>query len=309
MDDRAEGPEDGTPDGAEEGLRERVEEKYDFEEFGPEDMAEMSAEEWEVAFDPDSWVTGTELLDRVEADLEARIARRDVFAVVEREHGPEGERLVAYSDEGYAVVYADGGVEGRGTVVRDVKPSVALCSMPDYEVLDAPEDTELPAPESVSQGSGDLGNRIIQVVGLIQVLAGVALVVAPFVVDPLLRALCSRAGDAYACSIGGVTTRVHPLGESLLIAIVAGLAFLGFGAFLLVVVANARLSDRFRAEEYRERLRDSGVESGERPAFVPGPDEPAVGEEGPAGQVDPADAETTGSERGSDPDSTDRDRG
>jgi len=39
--------------------------------------------------------------------------------------------------------------------------------------------------------------------------------------------------------------------------------------FMLVLVANARLSDRFRAEEFRNRLRSAGVGDGQRPAFVP----------------------------------------
>jgi hypothetical protein len=42
-----------------------------------------------------------------------------------------------------------------------------------------------------------------------------------------------------------------------------------FGAFMFLIVANARLSDRFRAAEYKERLRTVGIDSGERPDFVP----------------------------------------
>ena len=38
---------------------------------------------------------------------------------------------------------------------------------------------------------------------------------------------------------------------------------------LFVLVANARLSGRFRAEEYRERLEAAGVGREERPDFVP----------------------------------------
>jgi len=38
---------------------------------------------------------------------------------------------------------------------------------------------------------------------------------------------------------------------------------------LFFTVANARLSDKFRAEEYRDRLRAVGLEDGERPEFVP----------------------------------------
>ncbi|MEF8888227.1 MAG: hypothetical protein V5A30_10500, partial [Haloarculaceae archaeon] len=106
-------------------LRQEVEEKYDFDDFGPREMAEMSQREWEAAFDPETWITGDELLDRVEADVKNRVASRDIFARVER----FDDLLIAYSDNGYAAVYPDGSVEGRGTVLRDVKPVVALCSM------------------------------------------------------------------------------------------------------------------------------------------------------------------------------------
>jgi len=55
-----------------------------------------------------------------------------------------------------------------------------------------------------------------------------------------------------------------------------GILFALIGVFLFTVVANARLSDRFRAAEYRDRLR-AVDEAGERPEFVPqlsdGPDE------------------------------------
>ncbi|WP_129114982.1 DUF7319 domain-containing protein [Halegenticoccus tardaugens] len=245
------GPEDadGTATDADESagaddeletLRRQVEEKYDFENFGPRDMAEMSLEEWEAVFDPDSWITGEELLDRVERDLTARIADRDVFAVLERiEEGGE-ERLVAYSDEGYAVVFPDGSVEGRGTVLRDVKPTVALCSMERYEVPEPPEDVSLPSPEEVAEGSGQLGNWMLQIVAAMQILAGFGLFAAWLGTD--------------------VDTIVAP---------VAGFLFFLVGLFLFLVVANARLSDRFRAEEYRNRLRAVGLEGGERPDFLP----------------------------------------
>jgi hypothetical protein len=231
-------------DGREDGERRAaVEERYDFDDFGPADMAEMSPEEWEAAFDADTWVTGTDLLDRVEGELRARVATREVFAVVEREETDAGERLVAYSDEGYALVYPDGTVEGRGTVLRDVKPTVALCSMPDYEPAAADGAVGLPDPEAVTERGRDLGNVVLQVVGGAQVLAGLVLL---------------GTWVAYALSV---------------VVAFVGVAFLAFGVLLLTVVANARLSDRFRAEKYRERLRSAGVESGERPAFVPGPDE------------------------------------
>jgi len=57
---------------------------------------------------------------------------------------------------------------------------------------------------------------------------------------------------------------------------IAGLGFLTIGIILFVVVANARLSDSFRAEEYRERLRGIGLEDGQRPEFLP----PAPDDEG-----------------------------
>jgi len=227
-------------------LRQAVEDKYDFEDFGPEDMAEMSYEEWEAVFDADSWITGSELLDRVEADLRNRVAARDVFARIER-LAPDPEerepaRLLAYSDEGYALVYPDGSVDGRGTVLRDVTPTVALCSMDDYEIEDPPDGELLPNPSEVSEGSGELGNFMLQIVAAVQLLAGVGLLVAVF------------AGN---------------LGEAAIIAVVGAVVFLLAGVFLFFVVANARLSDRFRAEEYRGRLRAIGLESGDRPDFLP----------------------------------------
>jgi len=256
----------------------RVAEEYDFEDFGPRDMERMSAEEWEDAFDADSWVTGPELLDRVEADLRVRIAERDVFAVVERESDADGERLLAYSDEGYAVVHEDGSVEGRGTVLRDVKPSVALASMPDYEVPDVPADASLPDPDEVASGSGSLGNLVLQTIGLMQVGLGALLLLTSFLYDPLVRAFGTRiewtfadprAAPAY--EVAGVV--LHPLGSSAIVAALAGLGFVVLGVFLLVVVANARLSDRFRSEEFRERLRATQRAGDERPEFVPEPGE------------------------------------
>lgn len=224
-------------------LRRRVEEKYDFEDFGPADMAEMSYEEWDAAFDHESWITDDELLDRVEADLAAAIANRDVFARLERVADGDGECLVAYSDEGYAVVYPDGSVEGRGTVLRDVKPVVALCSMESYDPDEPPAGDPLPDPAEVPQGTGELGNLVLQVVGGANLLAGVGLIGAWL------------------------------LYELNLVAPIAALFFLFIGAVLFTVVANARLSDRFRSEEYRERLRTVG--GSDPPEFVPletGPD-------------------------------------
>ena len=218
-------------------LRQRVEAEYDFENFGPQDMERMSVEEWEAVFDPETWITGDELLERVEADLKTRVLQRDVFARVERLSHPE--RVVAYSDEGYAVVYPDGSVEGEGTVLRDVKPTVALCSMEEYDAPPMPEGDLLPQPMDVPEGSGEFGNLMIQVVAGAQVLAGLVLVGSALVTD-----LSVIAG-------------------------VAGLGFLFIGLLLFFTVANARLSDRFRAEEYRNRLRAVGLEDGERPDFLP----------------------------------------
>ena len=77
---------DGNGDDGEEPsteeLRARVEKQYDFEEFGAAEMAEMSVEEWEAVFDPDAWLTGEGLLDRVERELRSNVRRREVFAVV-----------------------------------------------------------------------------------------------------------------------------------------------------------------------------------------------------------------------------------
>jgi hypothetical protein len=227
-----------------EDLRSRVESEYDFEDFGPADMAKMTPEEWDAVFDPETWIVGAELLDRVEADLERRVAEREVFAVVERIEADDGERIVAYSDEGYAIVYPDGSVEGSGTVVRDVKPTVALCSMDSYDVAPPPEDVSLPKPAEVVEGSGEFGNLMLQIVAAMQILAGLGLFVAYAVTD--------------------LSTIVAPT---------MGLIFVVAGLFLFLVVANARLSDRFRAEEFRNRLRAAGVESGERPAFLPDPSE------------------------------------
>lgn len=217
-------------------LREQVEEQYDFESFGPAEMDEMDREEWEAAFDAETWITGEKLLDRLEADLRQRVADRDVFARIER----EDDRLLAYSDESYAVVYGDGSVEGEGTVRRDVEPSVALCSMESYDVPDPPRGDVLPDPDEVEEGDGELGNVMVQLLSVAQLLAGVVLLGYGF------------------------------LGNG--IAFVAGLFLLGIGLFLLVVVANARLSEAFRADAYRTRLRQMGAEGDERPAFVPDDD-------------------------------------
>jgi hypothetical protein len=228
-------------------LREAVDEKYDFENFGPAEMAEMSIDEWQAAFDPDTWITGEELIDRVEADLKTRVQSREVFARIERYTDPP--RLLAYSDSSYAMIYPDGSVEGEGTVLRDVKPTVALCSMESYDVPEAPDGPVLPRPDEVPEGGSELGNTMLQVIAGIQVLAGLVL-------------------------LGGGLFAFGTRGENALLLFIAGLGFLSIGVLLFVVVANARLSDSFRAEEYRDRLRGVGLDDGERPEFLP----PAPGE-------------------------------
>jgi len=241
-------PADRTSDGREldeEELRRRVEEKYDFDDFGPEDMQEMTADEWDAAFESESWVTGEELLDRVADDLRRQIADRQVFAILEAVHEDDERRLLAYSDAGYAVVYPDGGVAGFGTVLRDVKPTVALCSMESYTPADPPEGGRpLPEPDAVEQGTGEFGNFMLQMVAGVHVLTGLGLI-----------------GAWVSLTLTG--------GDLTVIAAGVGLVFLAVGVFLFGTVANARLSDRFRAEEYRERLRTAGVEDGEMPPFVP----------------------------------------
>ena len=229
---------DGAADDLDE-LRRRVEEEYDFDDFGPSDMAKMSAEEWDAAFDPDSWITGDRLLERAEAELKSRIARREVFGVLERVRADGEERILVYSDEGYAIVRPTGEVAGQGTVLRDIEPIVALAAMDAYDVPEPPDDWSLPHPDTVPEGSGEFGNLMVQVIAIVQVLAGAALLVATFLTD--------------------LDTIVAPA---------MGIVFLLVGLFLFVMVANARLSDRFRSEEYRERLR-ALREAKERPDFVP----------------------------------------
>jgi hypothetical protein len=230
-----------------EALRAEVEARYDFDDFDAEAMAEMSVEEWEAVFDPESWLTGAALLDRVERELRASVRDREVFAVVERVGEDEADRVVAYSDEGYVVVRPDGTVQGTGTVLRDVEPMVALCSMEAYEVPDVADDAGLPHPEAVRAGSGDFGNRMLQVV------AGAT----------------SLAGGAFVTVWLGSVVGAVDVGFAGAIVLTLGLLFVGVGAFLFMTVANARLSDRMRAEQYRERLRAVRAGSDERPAFLP----------------------------------------
>jgi len=237
----ADSPDDGSDDVPDDldALRERVDAEYDFEDFGPADMARMTAEEWTAAFDPETWITGGRLLDRVEAELKSRIARREVFGVLERVREDGEERVLVYSDEGYAIVRPTGEVSGRGTVLRDVEPLVAMAAMEEYEVPEPPADWSLPHPESVPEGSGEFGNLMIQVIAAVQVIAGAVLLGASFFFD-----LESIIGPAM------------------------GIVFVLVGGFLFAMVANARLSDRFRSAEYRDRLR-ALREAEERPEFVP----------------------------------------
>jgi hypothetical protein len=238
---------DAAGDGEEDlaALREAVEERYDFENFGPAEMAEMNVEEWQAAFDPESWITGEALIDRVESDLRTRVSQREVFARIERYHDPP--RLLAYAEDSYAMVYPDGSVDGEGTVLRDVKPTVALCSIESYDVQEPPANAGLPDPGTVPEGGNELGNRVLQVIAAVQVLAGLVLL-----------------GAGIIFSFGGP-------GSNALTMIIAGLGFGIIGVILFVVVANARLSDTYRAEEYRERLRGVGLAEGERPEFLPPP--------------------------------------
>jgi len=230
-----------------EELRRRVEAKYDFDEFGPADMAQMSADEWAAAFDPETWITGVELLDRLERELRANISRREVFAVVERVGEGDDDRVVAYSDEGYAIVRPDGSIQGTGTILRDVEPMVALCAMEEYDVPDVADDAGLPHPDTVTQGSGELGNRMLQFIAATTALAGIALF------------------GVWVVSLGGLVD----IGFAGPILITLGLVFLFIGFVLFVTVANARLSDRMRSAQYRDRLRAVGAGSTERPEFLP----------------------------------------
>lgn len=234
---------------SDEELLEEIEAQYDFDDFGPSDMEDMSIDEWEAAFDPQSWITGGELIDRVEQELLTRIAQREVFAVLERvDAGDDGELLIAYSDQDYALIFPDGTVEGTGTVLRDVKPTVALCSMEEYDPQEPPEgDFLLPRPDEVPERSSEVGNLMIQVIAGAQMLAGLGLL-----------------GVSLYLAISGGGATGTPL-----ITGVAGLAFIVIAVFLFITVANARLSDRFRSEEYKERLRKVGLEDGERPDFLP----------------------------------------
>jgi hypothetical protein len=125
-------------------------------------------------------------------------------------------------------------------------PVVAVCTKEKFKVTEPPANADLPSPKTVKPGSGGLSRRLLLVVGVIRVIAGVVLLVSPVIV---------RLGPG-----AGAFTAV------------IGLIFVGVGVLLGVLVANARLADRFRAAEYRERLEAAGVGSDQRPAFLPAMD-------------------------------------
>jgi hypothetical protein len=114
--------------------------------------------------------------------------------------------------------------------------------MPDYEVDEPPADADLPEPTAVPEGGGELGNWMLQLVAFALLGGGLVLVGA---------------------SLAGF------VGTAIIVALVAGIGFLAAGVFLFLTVANARLAERFRADEFRNRLRAAGVDGDERPAFVP----------------------------------------
>ena len=129
------------------------------------------------------------------------------------------------------IIGPDGTVEGEGGVRRDVEPVVAMCSMDEYEVSEPPANYELPSADEVPEQTGEFGNPMVQLIAGGQVIGGIAL-------------------------LGAFILR---LVETVVAPVVGGL-FLVVGIGLFALVANARLSDRFRAEQYRSRLR--AVEAG-----------------------------------------------
>ncbi|MFC7232737.1 hypothetical protein ACFQMM_17760 [Saliphagus sp. GCM10025308] len=225
-----------------EDLRRQVEAKYDFENFSEADMAEISPEEWDVAFDADTWITGDEPRAR-RTGLKTRIAYREVFAMLEYAVVDGRRSLVAYSDTDYAIIFPDGTVEGRGTVVRDVKPTVALCSMESYDVEEPPADWHLPEPADLEGEHSELGNWMLQLLAI-----------------ALARHWGHRDRDL---ARAGAPVQ--------LILGVVGIVLVVISLVLFLMVANARLSDRFRTEAYESRLRTIG--SGDRPSFLPIDDE------------------------------------
>jgi hypothetical protein len=142
-------------------------------------------------------------------------------------------------------------------VLRDVKPSVALCSMDSYDAPPLPDEDLLPKPMEVPEGSGEFGNLMVQLIAGALFLSGAVL-----------------AGGALVS------------GELGVIVGTVGLLFVVVGGLLFFTVANARLSDRFRAEEYRNRLRAVGMEDGERPEWLPESAREAPGLEESEGPTD-----------------------
>ena len=112
---------------------EDVEERYDFDDFGPADMVEMSPEEWEAAFDAESWVTGTALLDRVEQELNARVSTREVFAVIERDQTDDGERLWFCGESGTLGYYE---TETGEVTVLDIQCTYEIGQMVNPALVD-----------------------------------------------------------------------------------------------------------------------------------------------------------------------------
>jgi large-conductance mechanosensitive channel len=115
-----------------------------------------------------------------------------------------------------------------------------------------PDGDLLPEPREVPDTSSTLGNTVLQVVAGVNVLAGLVLL------------------GAWVLFLTGVLSLpgTNTQGLNLALIVVAAIGFLVIGLFLFLMVANARLSDKFRAEEFRNRLRAIGLEDGERPAFL-----------------------------------------
>jgi hypothetical protein len=124
--------------------------------------------------------------------------------------------------------------------------------MDSYDVPEMPEGDLLPEPREVPESSSTLGNTVLQVIASVNVLAGLVLL------------------GAWVLYLTGVLSQpgTNTQGLNLALIVVAALGFLIIGIFLFTMVANARLSDKFRAEEFRNRLRAIGLEDGERPEFL-----------------------------------------
>ncbi|PYZ02687.1 hypothetical protein C8039_03785 [Halogeometricum sp. wsp3] len=121
-----------------EALRKQVE-TDDFDNFGPSDMVELAAEEWDVAFDENPGSPPTNSSTELRGTCET--AWRTVMCSLASSRRQDQPRVLVYSDEGYALVTPDGDLQGEGTVYRDVRPTLVLCSMDDFEVAEPPEDS------------------------------------------------------------------------------------------------------------------------------------------------------------------------